>query len=61
MEFDKQAVLDLIKQQGGDHQRAAKQLPDKVDHEQHADLLQQFGLNPSDLLSKLGGGSSFGR
>lgn len=54
MQFDKQAVLELIEQQMGSQQaqQAAQQLPDQVDHEQHADLLQQFGVNPQDLLGK---------
>jgi hypothetical protein len=54
MQFDKQTVLDLIQQQmGSQHaEQAAQQLPDQVDHERHADLLQQFGVNPQDLLSK---------
>jgi hypothetical protein len=54
MQFDKQTVLDLIQQQmGSQHaEQAAQQLPDRVDHEQHADLLQQFGVNPQDLLSR---------
>ena len=61
MEFDKQSVLDLIKQQGGNHQKAAQLLPDKIDHKDHADLLQRFGIAPNDLISKLGGGSHLGR
>jgi hypothetical protein len=54
MQIDKQAVLELIEQQMGSQQaqQAAEQLPDQVDHEQHADLLQQFGVNPQDLLSR---------
>jgi hypothetical protein len=54
MQFDKQTVIDLIQQQMGSQQaaQAAQQLPDQVDHEQHADLLQQFGVNPQDLLTK---------
>ena len=54
MQFDKQTVLDLIQQQMGPQraEQAAQQLPDQVDHEQHADLLQQFGVNPQDLLGK---------
>jgi hypothetical protein len=59
MEFGKQSVLDLVKQQGGDHEAAA-QLPDKVDHDDHASLLQKFGPDPDDLISKVGGSSHLG-
>jgi predicted PhzF superfamily epimerase YddE/YHI9 len=54
MQFDKQTVVDLIQQQmGSQHaEQAAQQLPDQVDHEQHADLLQKFGVNPQDLLTR---------
>jgi hypothetical protein len=54
MQFDKQTVIDLIKEQmGSEHaQLAAQQLPDQVDHEKHADVLQQFGVNPQDLMSR---------
>jgi hypothetical protein len=36
--------------------QASRELPDHVDTEQHADLLQKFGLDPQDVLGKLGGG-----
>ena len=54
MQFDKQAVLEMIEQQmgSGQAQQAARQLPDQVDHQEHADLLQQFGVNPQDLLTR---------
>lgn len=54
MQFDKQTVLDLIKEQVGSERadQAAQQLPDQVDHEQHADVLQQFGVSPQDLMAK---------
>lgn len=54
MQFDKQTVIDLISEQmGSAHaEQAAQQLPDQVDHEQHADLLQQFGVNPRDLMTR---------
>jgi hypothetical protein len=53
MQFDKQTVLDLIKEQMGSERadQAAQQLPDQVDHEQHADVLQQFGVSPQDLMA----------
>jgi uncharacterized protein (DUF2267 family) len=54
MQFDKQTVLDMIKDQMGSERadQAAQQLPDQIDHEEHADLLQRFGVNPQDLMSR---------
>lgn len=54
MQFDKQTVLNLIEEQMGSQHagQAAQQLPDQIDHEQHADLLQQFGVNPQDLINR---------
>jgi len=36
--------------------KAASELPNKVDTDQHADLLSKFGINPQDLLGKITGG-----
>ena len=57
MQIDKQEIINLLNSRGQSDQaqQADQQLPDQVDHEQHADLLQQFGINPGDLLSKFGG------
>ena len=54
MQFDKQTVINLIDEQMGSQHadQAAQELPDQVDHEQHADLLQKFGVNPEDLMSR---------
>jgi len=62
MQIDKQMVLDLIKQNGNGDQadQAQSELPDQVDTDQHADLLQKFGVNPQELLGKLGGGGGLG-
>ena len=56
MEIPKDKILDLIREQGKSDQvqQAEQELPDKVDPEQHAGLLQKFGLEPQDVLSKLG-------
>ncbi len=58
MQIDKSQVLDMLKEQGkhDDAKRADAELPDKVDTEQHAGMLEKFGLSPQDLMSKLGGG-----
>ena len=55
MEIPKEAILNLIRERlGGDKaQEADRELPDKVDTEQHSDLLSKFGIDPQELL---GGG-----
>lgn len=57
MQIDKSQVLDMIKSKGGDEKaaQADKELPDKVDPDQHADLLGKFGVDPKELLGKAGG------
>jgi hypothetical protein len=42
-----QQIIQMLREQG-DHdkaQKAAQQLPDEVDHEQHKNLPQQFGIS----------------
>lgn len=58
MQFDKSQILDLLRSQGDQAkaQQAEQELPDKVDTDQHSGLLEKLGLNPTDLVSKLGGG-----
>jgi hypothetical protein len=58
MLFDKQQVLSMIRdpQQA---EQAAQQLPDQIDHEQHGDMLQQFGVDPNQLAG-MGGGQGMG-
>jgi hypothetical protein len=58
MEIPKDQILELIRQHGDSDKagQAEQELPDKVDPEQHGDLLQKFGVDPGDVLSKLGGG-----
>lgn len=58
MQLDKQQVIDFIKEQGdsGKADQARSELPDKVDTDKHGDLLAKYGVQPQDLLSKLGGG-----
>jgi hypothetical protein len=55
MELDKQEVIDLLRKEGKDEhvQKALQELPDKIDHEHHAELLQQkFGIDPGKLAEK---------
>jgi len=54
MQLDKQFVLDELRKAGQDQhvQHAIQELPDKIDHEQHAALLEKFGLDPGKLAEK---------
>jgi hypothetical protein len=57
MEIPKEKILELIREHGHADQagEAERQLPDQVDPERHADLLRKFGVDPQDVLGKLGG------
>jgi hypothetical protein len=63
MEIPKQQILDFLREQGKDDQvgEADQQLPDQVDPQEHAGLLEKFGINPADLLTKFGGGALGGK
>ena len=56
MEIPKDQILQLLRDRG-DHEKAQnadQQLPDKVDTDQHSDLLGKLGINPSELLGNIG-------
>lgn len=55
MQLDKSEVIDLLRKEGkNEHvQKAIQELPDKIDHEQHAQMLEQrFGIDPGKLADK---------
>jgi len=58
MQIDKSQILELLRSQGDDAKarQADQELPQQVDTEQHSGLLQKFGLDPQDLVARLGGG-----
>lgn len=58
MNIDKAQIIDLLKSQGNHSQadQAQAELPDTVDTDQHAGLLDKFGINVADLAGKLPGG-----
>lgn len=58
MEIPKDKILELLQQRGKDDQvgPAREELPDQVDPERDSGLLAKFGIDPQDLLGKLGGG-----
>jgi hypothetical protein len=56
MEIPKDKILELLRERG-DHdkaQQAEQELPDRVDHEEHANLLEKHGIDPKDLMGKIG-------
>ncbi|MEO6501507.1 MAG: hypothetical protein ABIQ09_06300 [Jatrophihabitantaceae bacterium] len=61
MNIDKNQIVQLLREQGHPQaDQAEQELPDQVDPQQHSGLLEKFGLNPQDLLGKLGGGGGLG-
>ena len=58
MEIPKEKVLELLRSRGDDDKtdQADQELPDNVDPERDSGLLSKFGVEPSELLGKLGGG-----
>ncbi|CAN5671013.1 hypothetical protein BH24ACT13_BH24ACT13_10390 [soil metagenome] len=62
MQFDKTQIIDMLKSQGDNDkaQQADKELPQQVDTERDSGMLEKLGLNPADLMSKLGGGGGLG-
>lgn len=62
MNIDKDTILNLLRGNGQDEQaqRAEQELPEEVDTDEHAGLLQKYGLQPADLIAKVTGGGSGG-
>ena len=64
MKIDKDMILKLLRSRGEEEKaaQAEQELPDQVDQEEHAGLLQRFGVDPKDIVGKLGGlGKRFGK
>ena len=60
MQVDKETVLNMLREQGNDDQasRAEQELPDQVDTDRDAGMLERFGINPMDLVSRFTGGGN---
>lgn len=58
MKIPKDNIVDLMQQQGMSDQadRAQQDLPDRVNPDRDAALLERFGLEPQDVLARLGSG-----
>jgi hypothetical protein len=61
MKIDRYQIIQLLREQGHPQaDQAEQELPEQVDTEQHGDLLSKFGINPQELLGKLGGSGGLG-
>jgi hypothetical protein len=56
MEIPKHQVVQMLRDKGQDDvaDDAAQRLPDQVDPDQHAELLKDHGLDPSELTGRIG-------
>ncbi len=54
MEIDRDHVIELLREKGKDEkvQHAIDSLPQKVDHEKHAQELQKLGIDPGELVAR---------
>ncbi len=58
MQIPKDKILELLRSRGENDKasQADSELPDQVDTEQHAGMLQMLGIDPGDIVGALGGG-----
>ena len=56
MEIDRDHVIQLLREKGHDEkvQHAIDTLPQKIDHEKHAQELEKLGIDPGELAAKAG-------
>jgi hypothetical protein len=57
MQIPKDEILKFLRERGQDDkaQQAEGELPDSVDTDEHAGLLERYGIDPKDLVGKIGG------
>ena len=54
MHIDREFVLEELRKQGkNEHvQKALQELPEKIDHDRHAQMLERLGIDPGKLVEK---------
>jgi hypothetical protein len=57
MQIPKEQILEFLRSRGDQDKagQADRELPDQVDTDQHADVLERLGINPKELLGQAGG------
>jgi hypothetical protein len=58
VQIDKGTIMELLRERGQQDQatQAEQELPDQVDTDRDAGLLQRFGVDPQELLQRFTGG-----
>jgi hypothetical protein len=58
MEIDKDTIVNMLRERGDSEKagQAERELPDRVDSDRDASLLERFGITPQDLISRVTGG-----
>jgi hypothetical protein len=56
MQIPKDKIIELLRERGdqGKADQAGRELPDQVDPDQDAGLLAKYGVEPQDVVGKLG-------
>jgi hypothetical protein len=56
MEIPKDKLIEQLKKEGQSDkaQKLEQELPETVDHELHSDILEKHGVNPQELIGKIG-------
>ena len=62
MQIPKDKILELLRSRGEQDKatQADSELPDQVDTEQHAGILDKLGIDPQDIIGRLGGAGGIG-
>lgn len=63
MQIDKDVILAFLRERGdgGTAAEADRELPSTVDTDEHQGLLERFGVDPADLVGRLGDLGGLGR
>jgi len=58
VQVDKDTIVNLLRERGETQQagQAQRELPDQVDTDRDRNLLERFGVDPSELMSRVTGG-----
>jgi hypothetical protein len=56
MQIPREKVVGLLRDRGQDDlaDQAENRLPEQIDLDQHADLLKEHGVEPQELLGRIG-------